>query len=304
VRGRAIGRITQAVCACALLASGAAFGQVVINEIAWGGTAASATDEWIELHNSTTEAIDLTGWTLRIDEGVVHLGSVEDGTLGIRNSVVEPGGYLLLERTDDTTVSDIEADVLYKGGLSNGGADVVLVDAWGETVDQALFAEAGWPAGAGSDGEPAYATMERAESPDTGAHWATCRPTFAANGFDASAGPIAGTPGAGNSVVLFLAHAPQLRLTVPPEGAVLGTVMIEWSAIDPDGDDARLRITISLWEDGDRVVLAENLANTGSFAWDTTGVANGEYRLEVSAEDGDGHIGPASVDLEVDNEAD
>jgi len=39
--------------------------EVVINEIAWGGTKISSDDEWIELVNNTGETIDLSGWTLR-----------------------------------------------------------------------------------------------------------------------------------------------------------------------------------------------------------------------------------------------
>ena len=42
----------------------AAPGDVVINEVAWGATAASSYDEWMELYNNTGNAIDLTGWRL------------------------------------------------------------------------------------------------------------------------------------------------------------------------------------------------------------------------------------------------
>ena len=35
---------------------------VVISEIAWMGSTSSSTDEWLELHNNTATAIDLTGW--------------------------------------------------------------------------------------------------------------------------------------------------------------------------------------------------------------------------------------------------
>ncbi|RLE36850.1 hypothetical protein DRJ23_06755, partial [Candidatus Acetothermia bacterium] len=40
-------------------------GKVIINEVAWAGTAASPEDEWIELRNLGTVPVDLTGWTLR-----------------------------------------------------------------------------------------------------------------------------------------------------------------------------------------------------------------------------------------------
>ena len=42
---------------------------IVINEIAWMGTVASANDEWIELYNTTSEEIDMTGWKLQAEDG-------------------------------------------------------------------------------------------------------------------------------------------------------------------------------------------------------------------------------------------
>jgi hypothetical protein len=42
---------------------------VVINEIAWMGTATSANDEWIELYNASSTAISLTDWTLSASDG-------------------------------------------------------------------------------------------------------------------------------------------------------------------------------------------------------------------------------------------
>jgi uncharacterized repeat protein (TIGR01451 family) len=39
-------------------------GRVIINEVAWAGTAADSRDEWIELRNLGTIPVDLTGWTL------------------------------------------------------------------------------------------------------------------------------------------------------------------------------------------------------------------------------------------------
>jgi len=40
-------------------------GKVIISEIAWSGTAADSTHEWIELRNLGSEPIDLTGWSLQ-----------------------------------------------------------------------------------------------------------------------------------------------------------------------------------------------------------------------------------------------
>ena len=47
---------------------------VVINEVAWAGTSASASDEWLELYNSGAADIDLTGWTL--SDGGVRRGTL------------------------------------------------------------------------------------------------------------------------------------------------------------------------------------------------------------------------------------
>jgi len=280
--------------------------QVVINEIAWAGTAASANDEWIELYNPSDQAVDLTGWTLRIDGGVIQLGDVGESTIEVRWSVIEAGGYLVLERTDDTTISDIAADVLYKGGLSNGGEDIFLVDAAGETVDEALFAESGWPGGTAGDGDVPYRTLERILPAVNGVEWAGNAPMASMNGVDADGHPLCGTPGSVNGAAIFLASAPHVDYVGPTSDEVHGTVAIQWSATDPDGEDSALRVRVNLAsEDGNSVVtLGENLANTGSVAWDTTEYDNGVYRIEIWVEDAEGYTNSASSDvLEIKNEA-
>ena len=80
---------------------------VVVSEIAWMGTTTSYNDEWIELYNTTTSPITLTGWTL----------SAADGSPGISLSGVIPAkGYFLLERgDDDESVPGVPADLFYGG---------------------------------------------------------------------------------------------------------------------------------------------------------------------------------------------
>ncbi|MEK7173873.1 MAG: lamin tail domain-containing protein, partial [Patescibacteria group bacterium] len=76
-------------------------GAVVVNEIAWMGTVTSANDEWIELYNNGSEAVDLTGWRITAADGQ------PDITLDANicpNTTIPAGGYFLLERTDDETV--------------------------------------------------------------------------------------------------------------------------------------------------------------------------------------------------------
>jgi hypothetical protein len=42
---------------------------VVINELSWMGNAISSNDEWIELRNFSESEIDITGWTLKAEDG-------------------------------------------------------------------------------------------------------------------------------------------------------------------------------------------------------------------------------------------
>ena len=153
------------------------------------GTVANASDEWIELFNSGDVSADLTGWSLF--EGGTHI-------IGLVGSI-EPGGYYLVERTDDTTVSDITAGVFgpFGGsGLSNAGEDLRLENGTGVIVDEVPCAS-GWFAGDAAS----KTTMERispwADGSDP-SNWATH--TGADYGQDAKGNPINGTPGARNSV--------------------------------------------------------------------------------------------------------
>jgi uncharacterized repeat protein (TIGR01451 family) len=167
--------------------------QVVINEVAWMGTEASAFDEWIELHNTTSVAVSLAGWCL-----------VDDDDLSIPLSgEIPPQGTYLIERTDDAPVGDIAADwfdTFGRGGLSNAGEVLTLTDGLGNVVDTANADGGAWPAGIATDGSPRYATMERADptGPDEADNWCT-NDGVTRNGVDAAGGPINGTPKARNS---------------------------------------------------------------------------------------------------------
>jgi hypothetical protein len=112
------------------------FGAVVINEVAWMGTNISANDEWIELHNNGTEAVNLTGWFLEAADGTPTINLT---------GIISANGYFLLERTDDSTIPDITADQIYTGALGNTGEYLKLKDNTNNVVDDLDFAD-GWPA--------------------------------------------------------------------------------------------------------------------------------------------------------------
>ncbi len=163
----------------------APYRSVMINEVAWSGTKASASDEWIELYNPGPNAIDLSGWSLS-DGGDVHISLVGS---------IAASGFFLLERTDDSAIADIPADQIYTGGLSNAGEIIELHDASGDLVDSANADGGGWPAGI----EAGRGSMERRGSDDVRSNWSTFT-GYHARGHDADGSTIRGTPGSTNSI--------------------------------------------------------------------------------------------------------
>ena len=265
---------------------------IVINEVAWAGTKASPNDEWIELYNPSNGAIDLTGWTIVFGKVVIHLGSVEGATVEVRRSVVKPGAFLLLERSDDDTIFDIEADLIYKGSLPNSGVLIRLLDPNGLGVDTANAGHEGWAAG-NATGELPYASMERIDptKPDSPTNWRT-NDGIIRCGHDADGGEINGTPRAKDAVTIAAKTAPVVKVLTPEEEGekLRGLFIITWVATDLDDSSDRLRIDLFLSCDGGETwgLLIGGLANGGSYAWETTAFPDGEtYQLKVTATDGD-----------------
>lgn len=173
---------------------------VVINEIAWSGTATSTADEWIELYNITNNPIDLTGWQLISSDGT------PEATL---SGGIPANGYFLLERTDDTTISDVTADATYSGALNDTGETLTLKDDTGDIIDTANVNGDTWPGGTGGTGTPPRASMERVNPllPDTDDNWAT-NSGIIKNGLDANGNLINGTPKSQNSVYVVPTPTP------------------------------------------------------------------------------------------------
>ncbi len=213
---------------------------VVINEVAWAGTAANSNDEWLELYNNTDEAIDLTGWRLKSDDGSPEL--VLRGTIPAR-------GFFLLERGDDTTISDLPADQIYQGALTNSGESLRLFDPQGRLIDSANGDGGRWPGGTDANGKPPYASMERIDPslPDADDNWGTNNGQTC-NGLDARGNPVNGTPKATNSAFNL---PPVASFTFSPQAPLVNEeVVFEASASsDPDGE-----IVSFLWDFGDEAV--------------------------------------------------
>lgn len=215
---------------------GASLGDVLINEIAWMGTEISYNDEWVELYNSTENNISLDGWVLK----------AEDGTPEINLSGIIPEkGFYLLERTDDETIAEITADLIYKGALGNNGENLKLYDNSGNLIDEVVCKET-WPAGDNQTKQ----TMER-----TSAGWQTSK-------------ELSGTPKAENSIVIQTEPQPQIKSDKPavddsrqqtyPSGVVFNEIMPspegpdeteEWIKISNQND---FEVDLSSWQIKDK----------------------------------------------------
>ncbi len=279
----------------AALVSATGFSQrVVISEVAWAGTQASPTDEWIELYNASDQPVDLTGWTLIFGEVEVALGHAADPLL-------PAGGFFLLERTDDDAVVGVPADLIYTGSLGNAGGIVRLLDPTGDEVDTANGGqEEGWASGTTGTSEPPFATMERVDpsGPDTPSNWRTNDGIHRVSR-DAKDNPINGTPRDKNSATLVWETFPVVHLVSSVEEGtpVSGVFVLSWTAHDPDGPTTQLHATVLLSADGGETwePLIEGLIGT-SYAWDAGSIPAGEtYRLRVTVTDLEGNTGMATT---------
>lgn len=114
------------------------YAAISFSEIAWMGSLNSSADEWIELYNSG-ENFSLDGFI--IESQSKKLSIALSGSIS-KNS------YYLIERTDDSSVPSVVADLVasFGTGLNNAGDNIYLKNQNGEIVDSLLYSS-GWPAG-------------------------------------------------------------------------------------------------------------------------------------------------------------
>jgi hypothetical protein len=100
---------------------------------------AEVPEEWIELYNRGSSAVDLTGW--RIDEGIDY--EFTPGT------TIVPGGYLVVANNKAALAAiypNINIVGNFLNGLSNSGDRFVLKDAQNNVADEVRYYDGGrWP---------------------------------------------------------------------------------------------------------------------------------------------------------------
>lgn len=194
-------------------------GSVVINEVAWAGSADSANDEWIELYNNGNQAVDLTGWTIVDDVDTSYQLA----------GVIQPRSFFLIEDKEET-VSNIQADVIVNMSLANTGDSLVLKDNQGRTIDTVNGNGGAWYAESGVT-KPSMERIDPTVLVDQAANWASANVNNI--GLASLGSPIFGTPKAVNSV--FAGEVAAMRIDAP--------------AATDLGEEIRVRVNAEMIED-------------------------------------------------------
>lgn len=144
--------------------------QVVINEIHYDPSDETSAQEFIEIYNPGTSAIDLSGWM--ITDAVEF--TFPNGT------VIAPNGYLVVGEDPATlsAVYGITALGPWTGGLSNTGEEIDLRDPSGTLQDQVNYDDGfPWPTGARGGGG-SIELLNAALDNDLGGSWRTSGTTI------------------------------------------------------------------------------------------------------------------------------
>lgn len=119
-------------------------GVVVINELL--GSTSGADWEFIELYNSGTDAVNISGWTLSLfdsDDGVI--GTLDGGSPFTINSTspLAAGDFYLLSNALANSGFGVTPDEMLTGSVENSSYTAVLKDAAGATQYTAFVNDGG-----------------------------------------------------------------------------------------------------------------------------------------------------------------
>lgn len=264
-------------------------GDVVINEVAWMGTKASPSDEWMEFYNTTDSPIDVGNWSIYgADTGECLDFSDADGST---TTIIPASGYLIyasheddVKDSDGSNIVDIWDATIGMDNTSPG--QLILYDAQncqGNVIDTANQATGDWFAGDPTDRK----TMERKDPTASGmdeSNWATNDPSVARNGLDADENPINGTPKSVNSATIPTPSPTPTEIPTPtptPAPLLISEVCYD-GTISGEGDEF--------------VEILNPTANTVSLSGykigdeETQGGGEGMYQFSADASVGPGEV--------------
>ena len=131
------------VCVCASV-GGPALGGVHVNEVL--GSTAAKDAEFIELHNTGLEAVDLSGWSIELwdsDEGATFGTRDADSPMKL-GGTIDGGGYFLLANTRFSACWEVEPELRFRDdGIENSSYTLVLRDGFGEIVETIFVSDGG-----------------------------------------------------------------------------------------------------------------------------------------------------------------
>ena len=123
-----------------------AFGQVIINEIAWMGVPIDGVDakqwwryEFLELFNAGEQEVSLQGWKMELRSGEILEFTI------LLYGILPAKEYFLVGASDKIAGLDVNYAAL-SGKFKNSGQRVVLKDATGLVVEE-IDAQKGWFSG-------------------------------------------------------------------------------------------------------------------------------------------------------------
>jgi len=109
-----------------------ALATIEISEIAWMGDTTSANYEWIELHNTGSDSVDITDWILA--DGV-NINNLLAGS-------INAGQYVVLERNRSSEqYLNNPPFSIYTGALVNSGVTITLIRNDGNIEDKVIGGE-------------------------------------------------------------------------------------------------------------------------------------------------------------------
>ena len=132
-------------------------GDVAINEIMWMGSSVSSTDQWLELRNMTDHEIDLTHWSIKMQDATL---------INFANQTTLPAAGFLVVGRDSAHPNFMLPD------QSTQNTQLQLFDPTSLLIDETPIGH--WPAGEDSTNKR---SMERNNIPGDGSDpsgWHTC----------------------------------------------------------------------------------------------------------------------------------
>lgn len=142
---------------------------VIINEINFNSAPDADTEDWLEIYNRTSSAIDISGWVLK--------DSNDDNEFIIpSNTILSADAYLVLVN-DSAAFSAVHSSITNFVGtvdfnFSNGGELLRLYDDAATLIDQVEYDDEGdWPTASDGDG-PTLELINPDEDNDSASNWA------------------------------------------------------------------------------------------------------------------------------------